>query len=84
MASAVVVTDVTAQCAKIGDLHHAIEAGAIKEADVYAELPALLVGGVRRPEAAERITIFDSTGIGLQDVAAAALVYNAARLVGGS
>jgi ornithine cyclodeaminase/alanine dehydrogenase-like protein (mu-crystallin family) len=77
MARARIVTDVTAQCAQIGDLHHAIAAGVMTSAAVYGELPSLLAEGLR-PDAGEAITIFDSTGIGLQDVAAAAAIYEAA------
>jgi ornithine cyclodeaminase/alanine dehydrogenase-like protein (mu-crystallin family) len=38
MARARVVADVRAQCAVMGDLHHAIRAGAMTEADVHAKL----------------------------------------------
>ena len=38
MAAGVVVTDVLEQCATIGDLHHALEAGAMTRDDVHAEL----------------------------------------------
>ena len=79
MAAAVVVTDVLEQCAAIGDLHHALAAGAMTRGDVHAEL-ADVVGGSRpgrRTE--EEITVFDSTGTALQDVAAAAVVYEGAE-----
>jgi alanine dehydrogenase len=78
MAKALIVTDVTAQCAQIGDLHHAIDAGLAMRDDVYAELPALLAGTVALPEVGDRVIVFDSTGVGIQDVAAAAAVYEAA------
>ncbi|MBM3951561.1 MAG: ornithine cyclodeaminase family protein [Rhodospirillales bacterium] len=75
MASAKVVCDVRAQCAEIGDLHHAVAAGAMTVDDAHAELADVLTG--RRPgrESADEITLFDSTGTALQDVAAAALVH---------
>ena len=75
MADANVVTDLTAQAAAIGDLHHAIEAGAMKAGDVHAELADLVAG--RRPGRSndEEIFVFDSTGTGLQDVAAAIAAY---------
>jgi len=75
MASAKVVCNVRAQCAAIGDLHHAVAAGVMKIDDVHAELADVLTG--RRPgrESADEITLFDSTGTALQDVAAAALVH---------
>lgn len=82
MAAAKVVCDVRAQCAAIGDLHHAVAAGAMREADVHAELADVLAG--RRPgrENETEITIFDSTGTALQDVAAADMVHERARTEG--
>jgi ornithine cyclodeaminase/alanine dehydrogenase-like protein (mu-crystallin family) len=75
MALAKVVTDVTAQCAEMGDLHHAIEAGATTAAEVHAELGELLVGAKSGRTSPDEIIIFDSTGTGLQDAAAAAAIY---------
>ena len=70
-----VVTDVRAQCVVMGDLHHAIRAGTMTEADVHAELGDLVTRrrpGRTRPE---DIMIFDGSGVGIQDVAAAARAY---------
>ena len=83
MAAGVVVTDVLEQCAAIGDLHHALEAGAMSRDDVHAELAELVAGQKAGRRSSEEITIFDSTGTALQDVAAAALVYEKA-LAGGA
>jgi alanine dehydrogenase len=82
LARAKVVVDSLEQCVGIGELHHAIAAGLVTNADVHAEL-ADLVGG-RRPgrETAEEVTIFDSTGTALEDVAAAAAVYEKALAAG--
>ncbi|HEV2864607.1 MAG TPA: ornithine cyclodeaminase family protein [Pyrinomonadaceae bacterium] len=78
MASGKIVVDILEQCATIGDLHHALEAGAVTKDDVYAELGEIVAG--RKPGRAsdEEIVIFDSTGTALQDVAAAAVVYEKA------
>ena len=75
MTAATVVTDATAQCAEMGDLHHAIAAGAMDQADVYAELGQLLAGAKPGRSSPDDIIIFDSTGTGLQDVATAAAIY---------
>ena len=82
MAEATVVVDVLDQCAAIGDLHHALEAGALTRESVHAELADVVVG--RRPgrRSEREITVFDSTGTALEDVAAAALVYEKARTAG--
>jgi alanine dehydrogenase len=73
-----IVVDLLEQCAAIGDLHHALDQGLITKADVHAELGEVVAG--KKPGRASRdeIIIFDSTGTGLQDVAAAALVYETA------
>jgi ornithine cyclodeaminase/alanine dehydrogenase-like protein (mu-crystallin family) len=78
MARATVVTDLTEQAAKIGDLHHAIAAGAMTRDDVHAELADLVAGRKAGRTSSDEITIFDSTGTGLQDVAAAIAVYQRA------
>jgi len=82
MAAAVVVTDVLEQCAAIGDLHHALEAGVMSRDKVHAELADLVTGGKEGRRSPEEITIFDSTGTALQDVAAAAIVYEKALASG--
>jgi ornithine cyclodeaminase/alanine dehydrogenase-like protein (mu-crystallin family) len=82
MAAAVVVADVLEQSAAIGDLHHAIAAGAMTREAVHAELSELVTGAKAGRRSAEEITVFDSTGTALQDVAAAALVYEKAAAAG--
>jgi alanine dehydrogenase len=78
LASARLVVDSLEQCAEIGELHHAIEAGSMRREDVYAELGEIVAGRKQGRTGDEEITIFDSTGTALQDVAAAASVYAAA------
>jgi alanine dehydrogenase len=82
MARSKVVTDMTDQCAMIGDLHHAIAAGAMKLGDVYAELSEIVAGRKAGRERDDEVIIFDSTGMALQDVAAAAIVYERAVAAG--
>jgi ornithine cyclodeaminase/alanine dehydrogenase-like protein (mu-crystallin family) len=81
MAAARVVVDDLAQCAAGGDLHHAIEAGAMTPTDVHADL-ATVVAGRHAPVAAGQIVVFDSTGIALEDAAAADVIYERARELG--
>jgi alanine dehydrogenase len=73
-----VVVDILEQCATIGELHHALDAGVMSRVSVHAELAEVVAG--RKPGRAseDEITIFDSTGTALQDVAAAAVVYERA------
>lgn len=79
MAAACVIADSLDQCAAIGDLHHAVEQGAMRVEDVRAELGDVIADPGRGRRDAEEIVVFDSTGVALQDVAAAALVYEAAE-----
>jgi ornithine cyclodeaminase/alanine dehydrogenase-like protein (mu-crystallin family) len=78
LASSKVVTDMTEQCAAIGDLHHAIAAGAMTRGDVYAELGQIVAGRKPGRERDDEVIVFDSTGMALQDVAAASIVYDRA------
>lgn len=82
LASAAVVTDITSQCARVGELHHALEAGLMTERDVRGELGQVLVGAAAGRRSPEEIVVFDSTGTALQDAAAAARVYSRARALG--
>ncbi len=84
LASSKLVTDLTEQCATIGDLHHAIAARAMSAADVHAQLGEIVAGLKRGRESEEDIIVFDSTGVALQDVSAAAAVYKRALADGGS
>jgi alanine dehydrogenase len=78
MASGRLVVDILEQCAAIGDLHHALEAGAVTRDEVYAELGEIITGRKPARTSEEEVIIFDSTGTALQDVAAAAVVYERA------
>jgi ornithine cyclodeaminase/alanine dehydrogenase-like protein (mu-crystallin family) len=77
-----VVVDVLAQCAEIGELQHVLAAGLMTREQVHAELGEVVSG--RRPgrTRSDEITIFDSSGTALQDVAAAMAVYEKARATG--
>jgi alanine dehydrogenase len=77
-----VVVDSLDQCVEIGDLHHAVAAGLISRAGVHAELEEVLEGTKPGRTSAEEITVFDSTGTALEDVAAAAAVYEKALQAG--
>jgi ornithine cyclodeaminase len=71
--AALVVADSVAQCVRIGEIHHSVAAGVLREEDVV-ELGAITAGrhpGRTRPDG---VTVCDLTGVGVQDVAAATLV----------
>ena len=81
LAASRVVVDVLDQAATIGDLHHAIAAGVMTKGAV-TELGQNVAGRAEGRRSPEEVTIFDSTGMALQDVAAAAAVYERAQATG--
>lgn len=77
-----VVVDSLEQAAAIGDLHHALAADVFGLEHVHAELWELVAGHKHGRGSSDEITIFDSTGVAIEDVAAAALVHERAVAAG--
>ena len=50
----------------------------MKQSEVHAELGEIVAGRKEGRSSEQEVTIFDSTGTALQDVAAAAIVYERA------
>ena len=75
---AAVVVDDLMQCEQMGDLHHALNAGAMRREDVRASLDQVVAGIRSGRNSDDETVVFDSTGIAIEDVAAAALVYERA------
>ncbi|MDD5544744.1 MAG: ornithine cyclodeaminase family protein, partial [Acidobacteriia bacterium] len=73
-----VVADILSQCAEIGDLHHALNAHTITQSQVHAELGELVANKKAGRTTPREITIFDSTGTAIEDIAAAIVVYRKA------
>jgi alanine dehydrogenase len=82
LASATVVTDVTDQCAAIGDLHHALTSGHVTRDHVHAELGEIVARTKPGRRSDDEVIVFDSTGMALQDVAACAAVFARAEVTG--
>ena len=78
MGRARVVVDVLDQCLEMGDLRHAVHAGTVLPGSVHADLSELVADIKEGRSNDEEITIFDSTGTALQDVASAAAIYERA------
>ncbi len=70
VAAASAFTDEVAQSVTIGECQHAVEAGLIGEADI-TEIGAVINGTKPGRASDEEITLFDGTGVGLQDLAVA-------------
>jgi ornithine cyclodeaminase/alanine dehydrogenase len=75
MASARVVADSAEQCRAFGDFHHAITAGLATAEGIYAELSAIVAGRTPGRTNDAEIFVFDSTGVAIEDAAAAVVVY---------
>ncbi len=78
IAASKVVVDSLDQCAIIGDLKLALKEGLMTKADAHAEIGEVIAGRKPGRENREEVIVFDSTGTALQDVAAAAIVYERA------
>ncbi|WP_049734904.1 ectoine utilization protein EutC [Rhizobium ecuadorense] len=69
------VADSLKQTRRLGELHHAIDAGLITADAVFAELGQIIAGRVQGRTSDDQITIADLTGTGIQDTAIATLAF---------
>jgi ornithine cyclodeaminase/alanine dehydrogenase-like protein (mu-crystallin family) len=76
--NSLVVADIARQAARMGELQHAIAARLMSIGDLHAELGQLIIGSRPGRESDQQTFVFDSTGTAVQDVAAAAVVYEQA------
>ena len=77
LAKATVFADEIAQSVSIGEAQHAVASGLIREADIV-ELGAVINSTHPGRASDDEITLFDGTGVGLQDLAVAAAVVDLA------
>ena len=77
--SAKLVIDDYEQCTHSGEINVPWSDGALSDGDLYAEVGEIVAGKRpgRTPE--DGVTVFDSTGLAIQDVATAHVVYERAR-----
>jgi ornithine cyclodeaminase len=78
VAGASVFTDEVAQSVSIGEAQHAVGAGLL-DASRIVPLGDVLIGRHRGRATADEITLFDGTGVGLQDLAVASVAVARAR-----
>ena len=79
----VVAVDARDQCARLGELQHALAAGVIGDpATDVVELGEIVSGLAGGRTGEEQRTVCDLTGVGVQDVAAAIVVMDAAAREG--
>jgi alanine dehydrogenase len=70
------------QCVPDGEINVALREGLIAEGDVAGEIGKVICGELEGRQSAEQITVFDSTGIALQDSATVPLEYERAVTAG--
>ncbi|AHG00572.1 ornithine cyclodeaminase [Halostagnicola larsenii XH-48] len=73
--SATVVIDDHEQCTHSGEINVPYAAGVLTDADIHAEIGEIVTGAVSGRTDETGVTVFDSTGLAIQDVAAAHVVY---------
>lgn len=77
-----VYVDDMKQAVRVGEVEIPIKKGVIEEKDIIAEIGCVISGCAKGRCSDEDITIFDATGIALQDLATAKLALDAAKEIG--
>lgn len=73
-----VVVDDLAQAAHSGEINVPVQKGIFGLKDIYATLGEIVAGKKKGRTNGREITVFDSTGLAIQDTAVASLIYKAA------
>jgi ornithine cyclodeaminase/alanine dehydrogenase-like protein (mu-crystallin family) len=76
-----IVADSLPQCLRLGEIHHAVDAGVITKEKII-ELGEVTSGLKPGRTSEGEIVVCDLTGVGVQDVAAASLVMERAKAAG--
>ncbi len=79
LTSATIVIDDYEQCTHSGEINVPWAVGTLTEEDLYGEIGELVVGTKAGRTEEMGITVFDSTGLAIQDVAAARVAYKHAE-----
>ncbi|HEX2541273.1 MAG TPA: ornithine cyclodeaminase family protein [Caldimonas sp.] len=73
--NAKIVNDSIAQCVEKGETWHPLNKGIIGEDDIHAEIGEILLGTKPGRETDDEITIFDATGMAIQDNTTSFRIY---------
>lgn len=73
-----IVCDRREQCARLGELHHALAAGLVSEEATIPDLGEVIAGRHPGRQSDDQITVADLTGVGVQDTAISLLAYERA------
>ncbi len=74
-----IVIDDHEQCTHSGEINVPYSEGVLTDSDIHGEIGELVVGSLEGRTDETGVTVFDSTGLAIQDVAAAHVVYENAR-----
>ncbi len=74
-----IVVDDSAQACHSGEVNVPLSCGAISESNIYGALGDIIAGKIPGRQNDDEITVFDSTGLAIQDIACAKLVYEKAK-----
>lgn len=77
-----IVTDNTSQCLSRGETRNAIQAGVINESSIHGEIAEVIRGLKTGRENDHECTIFDTTGMAVQDNVTAMKIYEMAKAKG--
>jgi alanine dehydrogenase len=77
-----IVIDDHKQCTHSGEINVPYHDGTLSDDDIHGEIGELVTGTKPAREADTGVTVFDSTGLAIQDVAAAHVVYENAKADG--
>ncbi len=80
---AIVVVDDMEQVSVAGEINVPLKKGLFKVADICATLGEIVAGKKHGRSDEKSITVFDSTGLAIEDIAVASLIYEKARRKGG-
>ncbi len=76
--AATIVIDDHEQCTHSGEINVPYSEGVLGDGDIYGEIGEIVVGSREGRTDETGVTVFDSTGLAIQDVAAAHVVYGEA------
>ena len=73
--NAKIVNDSIEQCTEKGETWHPLDRNIIAKGDIHAEIGEILLGRKPGRESDDEVTIFDSTGMAIQDNTTSARIY---------
>ena len=73
-----IVVDAWEQAAHSGEINVPVRNGELSKEDIYANIGEIVTGKKEAMTNSEEITVFDSTGLAIQDIAIANIIYRKA------